>query len=375
MKIYAMNDSRSNKKAFSIVYVVLFLLILLAPLSFSDLQGGGQSLLENKRLEKRPPARSLLETPKEFIQKFEAWFSDNIGFREFLIALHRRIFLHVLPSHSTYGKTMTLIGRDGHHFSPGSAFVSTLPVYLGKRPWLPDERMEQLAAKLNRTKRFLERRGIRFIVMFCADKESVYPEFYPESVTLGSAPTALDKVNEYISQNTSVDFFCIKERLLKEKSNYLLYPKTHGAGDLWHYNETGAFFAYQELMKHVNAYFPSLTPFSLDDVNITYLPDGASRVRLKSGVSFKRIDEKEENDARVFENQNRDLPTLLLMRDSYSYPFDFYLPQHFSTTISRRHREAEHLEEYVYVYKPDIVIFEVAERGIAGFTTSFLSSE
>jgi hypothetical protein len=121
-------------------------------------------------------------------------------------------------------------------------------------------------------------------------------------------------------------------------------------------------------MKHINRYFPDLEPFSLEDIDIKYLINGSSNVTLKREKDYERIEARFFDDAIEFENKDSGLPTLLLFRDSYADFFPNYLPQHFGRTIFHPWGTLERLEEYVDVYKPDIVVFESAERAIPNFT-------
>jgi hypothetical protein len=218
----------------------------------------------------------------------------------------------------------------------------------------------------------LMERNISFIVMLCADKESIYPEYYPDFVIKGPEPTSLDVVVEYLSTHTNIDFFCIKERLLQEKENYLLFPKAGDRWELCHWNETGSFIAYLELMWHVNKYFPNLEPFTLEDADITYRINGSSNVTLKHEKKYEKIEARFFDDALDFENKDSGLPTLLFIRDSYADWFPDYLPQHFSRTMMHHWSTLEHLEEYIDLYKPDIVIFELAERVIPEFAETVI---
>jgi hypothetical protein len=81
-----------------------------------------------------------------------------------------------------------------------------------------------------------------------------------------------------------------------------------------------------------------------------------------------------ENTA--FENSNSDLPVILFLRDSYTFFFDVnsyrkfitqFIASHFSKSIFIHYQNIEHFEEYIAKYKPDIVVFESAERQLRYF--------
>lgn len=356
-------------KYFNAIFISVFMIMLLIPLAFIDLSGGAVSNQENRVLAARPSFAYALQHPGDFIRQFDSWFADNVGFRESFISLYNKL---VAQGQNAYldGTSIVLIGKDGHHFhSCGNHLIK---IYQGK-PWLSDSQLNNLSDSLNEINEYLDEKSIPFVVMVCTDKESIYPEYYPDFVIRGLEPTSLDKVVSHLETHTDVDLFCIKERLLQEKENYLLYPKNGDIYELLHYNETGSFFAYQELMKHIGTYFPALEPFQLEDMNIDYLVNGSSSVSLKKGFSFKQVDPSFFDDAVEFENSISNLPTFLILRDSYAGWFINYLPQHFGKTYFHHWNTIERLEEYIETYKPDIVVFETAERELPTFANSLIN--
>jgi len=167
--------------------------------------------------------------------------------------------------------------------------------------------------------------------------------------------------------------------LLAEKNNYLLYDKS---GDLTHYNEIGAFFAYRELMKHVNIRFPDIIPYDINDIDISYNEKGIPDISLKTKITFKEsplsfFDDVELSrpyswENKAFENYNPDLPVILFLRDSYAVYDDKkfisqFIASHFGRAIFIHYQNMEHFEEYIAKYKPDIVVFESAERQLRSF--------
>lgn len=268
-------------KVINTAFVFLFMAMLLTPMAFVNLSRDGVfSRQENRKLAARPEinAKNMFGNPVNFIKQLDVWFTDNIGFRKQFIKLYKKINMLDILGRYLDGPSLVLFGQQGHHFH--THYNQTLPIFQGKR-WLTDETSHKLSMSLNEIKKYLDKRGIIFIVLLCVDKESIYGEYYPKGVIRGSEPNSLDVLTQYLNEHTSVDLFNIREALLAEKENYLLFPKTGDIYELCHYNKTGSFFAYRELMKHINAYFPDLKPYSIDDVNIIYRKNGSSSVSLK----------------------------------------------------------------------------------------------
>jgi len=357
-------------------FVVLFMAMLTLPLIFIDLSSNRLSVQENRMLAERPRITEMKNHPGPFIRQFDAWFNDSTGFREQLLALYNVTKMNT-RSGVKYrnGQIVFLVGEHGHHYYAG-VNGNLIPRFQGEK-FLSDEQLANMANKLEEVKVYLDRKGIPFMVMFCTFKEAIYPEFYPKSIKRGPEPIPLDVITNYIKDHTSVDVFNIRQALLAEKNNYMLYPVSFG--DLLHYTEIGAFFAYRELMKHINKYFPDIVPYELNDINIDYVKDGIPTVSLKRKTAYKRLDPSFFDDVELnrpftwwenvaFENKDPGLPVVLFLRDSYAneYYFGKYIAQQFGKAIFIHYINMKHFEEYVDKYKPDLIVFETVNPDMFG---------
>lgn len=348
------------------------------PLVFVDLTPERISVAENRMLAERPELADIRNHPGKFIRQFEDWLKDSTGFREQIIKLYNFMDNNWINSFVRYksGQYVYLIGEKGHRYF-ADVDGKLIKKFQGK-PFFSDELLASMANKIEETKIFLDSKNIPMIVMFCTDKESIYPEFYPKSIKKGPDPIQLEIITDYIRDNTSVDVFNIRHILLKEKNNFLMYPVS-SSGDLTHYTEIAAFFAYYELMQHINIYFPQLVPYELSDIEISYDKKGIPHVSLKVEITSKKLDSSFFDDVelsrpfswhnQVYENIESGLPTLLVFRDSYinEDTGGKLLAQHFSKTIFIHYENIWKFEEYVTKYNPDIVVFESAERALDGF--------
>jgi hypothetical protein len=363
-------------------YIALFMLMLILPLVLVDLSTDRISIHENRMLTGRPSLTDIKNHPGSFIRQFDAWFKDSTGFREQLLSLYNIIDKNKLLNGVRYtdGQYTYLIGEQGHHYF-ADVNGRLIPKFQG-RQFLSNEQLQNMAVKLEEVKTYLDTKGIPLVVMLSADKESVYPEFYPKSITRGPEPIQLDTITDYLRDHTSVDIFNIRQALLTKKDDYLLYYKIDA---MWfttafaHYNEIGAFFAYRELMKHINIYFPNMIPYELDDIEITYDDKEIPYASLETGKSYKNLDPSFFDDVDLlrpftweniaFENMKPNLPVILFFCDSYAAEqyIGKYFAQQFGKAIFTHYINIGNIEESVDQYNPDIVIFESAERGLTGF--------
>jgi hypothetical protein len=360
-------------------FIVLFMAMLMLPLVFVDLSSDRVSVEENRMLAERPKLADIRNHPDTFVRGFDMWFKDSTGFREKLIKLYQMTdknkWLNAVIRY-TDGQYVYLIGEKGHHyFAGGGELISK---FQGKQ-FLSDEQLAKTANKLEEVKSYLDSKGIPFAVIFCTDKESIYPEYYPKSIKRGPEPIQLDVITSYLQKHTSVDVFNIRQALLAEKNNYLLYNNVFmGKYDITHYNQIGAFFAYRELMKHINIHFPEIIPYELNDIDISYDENGIPEVSLKNEKTYIKLDPSLIDDIditaftwgeQVYKNTQPDLPVILFFHDSYAaeHFIGKYFAQHFGKAIFIHYAYLEYFKEIITHYKPDIVVFESAERELGGF--------
>jgi hypothetical protein len=251
-------------------------------------------------------------------------------------------------------------------------------------PVFSSEQLQTFSHKLTSIQDYLNKRGLPLIVMFCTDKETIYPEYYSPAVKRGPEPIQLDFITSYLKNSTSVDVFNIKQSLLEQKDRYPLFPKGP-PGDLAHYNEIGAFFAYRELMRHINTYYPDVIPYSLDDIDIDCDENGVARVNLKENPAYTKYDHSffdnvttissEQWGNEAFESTARNSPTILILRDSYMGQADDtfilkYISRQFGKTIAIHSGNMNNLKQYIDAFNPDIILLEAAERSIPYFFAS-----
>jgi len=367
-----------KKKFFNVLFIVLFMLVLFVPLALVS-PGGTVSERENRFLAERPPIGDLFKDPKGYFEQFGNWFSDNMGFREQAITLYNRIESSGFQVQYMTGQVTYLVGQQGHHFFAGID-GEMIPKFQGA-PILSDDNLRQFANNLEGIRIYLESMGIPFIVMFNPDKESVYPEYFPRSVRRSPDPIPYETLVEYLRENTGIDILDVRPRLVYEKEFHPVFNRDN-SGDLAHYSELGAFFAYQELMWRINAYMPELEPFTLDDIDIIYDAD-IPLVSLKQ-VNFTPLEISFFDNVPLrrpflwenlaYKNNDDELPTILLMRGSSAGTLDYnffngYVPEHFGLSLFIYFFNMSHFTEYVDLYKPDIVVFQIVERMIGWFSS------
>jgi hypothetical protein len=366
---------------FNVFFIIVFVLLLALPLVFVDLEFDRISVTENRMLAPWPKPSDIKNNPGRFVRQFDEWFKDSTGFRERLVAIYKAVNENKWLNNNLIvdGNTFYLIGEEGHHYFAGYRGY-LIPIFQGKKKYINDDLLSRMAKKLEDVKIYLENKGIPLVVMFCAVKESIYPEFYPKLIKRGPEPIQLDVITKYLQENTSVDIFSNRQTLLAEKNKYMLFYVS--PGDL-HHNEIAAFFTYRELMKHINAYFPQIIPYEPGDIEINNITAGWPYpfVTLKSGFTYQRLNPSFFDDIdvtrsftgweyNVFYNMNSNLPTILVLGDSFAQENYIckYIAQQFGKTIFIHHRDIPKIQEYINLFQPDIVVLETNEHGLSFFS-------
>jgi hypothetical protein len=374
--------NRGKMRVINRCFIALFILMLFMPLVFVDLSLDRISAQENRGLARPPSLSDMKKHPRFFVHQFDAWFKDSTGFREQMLTLYNVLNKNKSLVGFRYieGQYTYLVGEDGHHYF-ADVDGKLIPKFQGKQ-FLSGEKLQTMTLKLQMVKTYLDQKGIPLIVMFCADKESIYPEFYPKTIKRGPEPIQLDAITGYLREHTSVEIFNIKQALLEKKNDYLLYYliDTMSFNSAFaHYNEIGAFFAYRELMKHINTHFPNIVPYELEDIKITYDKNEIPYVSLAMEKTYKNLGASFfdglslNNWTRIFdiafENRVQGLPVILFFRDSYADEqyIGKYFAQHFGKTIFIHYFNIGNIEKCIDLFNPDIVIFESAERGLQAF--------
>ena len=366
-------------KIINSLFLIAFLAMITLPLIRIDPNTGRTSMTENRMLTDPPVMSVLFSQPAKFVQQFEEWFSDSIGFREQLIGLQKKIEGLNNPVQYTDGSYIYLNGEQGHRY-----FAYTDGWMIGKfqgKELLSKEQLSTLADALNDVHQYLDKRGIPMIMLISLDKDSVYPEYYPKSIIRGAEPIQVDIITKYLQDYTDIDVYNIRERLTEEKEDYPSFNRAHG--DLTHYNDIGAFLEYLELMEHLNFHFSEMVPYTFDDVTIIYDEKEIPILSLKQDAPYVQLDASFFDNIEVerpfsweqmaFENEDKTLPTILFMRDSYTNGFIKYIAPHFGKTIAIHYSNMENFKEYVDLYKPDIIVFEAAERQLKGFASRMIN--
>ena len=211
-------------------------------------------------------------------------------------------------------------------------------------------------------------RGIKFYVVFAPNKETIYPQFLPDSVKPGAKSCRIDQVMQEL-RSTQMSVLDLRDPLRSEARTTQVYHRTDT-----HWNAIGALRASREILSLIKKDFPQLTLPSLGDYqkkvqpisgdlaaflpyderfveqSISLIPLAPHRAELEEGADRMIISSIPEST----------LPGALVFRDSFSDALIPFLSEHFSRTVYAHSFSVD--LDLVDKEKPDIVIFELAQR-------------
>lgn len=328
--------------------------------------------------------RSLAEWPvfslhsiSTYPARFDRYFNDHFGFRNALIHLNTAVRYHVFKSS---GSPKVLVGKEGWLFYNANQARdgASLSNHLGLLPTGYNEIFRGYKEELEQKRNYLASRGIRYVFVIAPDKWTVYPEYLPDGFANFDRSNNVDLLVDYLSANTNVEIIDLRKVLIDAKRpGQHLYYKTDT-----HWNELGAFFAYQAISKNIARHFPEIRPRSINDFYVSReatttslelgemlllknLPDTSYKLLPKKPYAYVDLTEgKNERDILKYQRVGINLPKALVFRDSFMGNVIPYLSDDFSQTtyLWSTWNPKTDIDSWLWQISPDIVIEERVER-------------
>lgn len=236
-------------RVYKITFIAIFLVILLTPLS--NINMAERSDTENRRLALVPQLWVENEFNKKFCNDAESWLKDRFWGRDALLFASRTYAAAV----ADVDNENVLVGKDGWLFYKGSNSIEN---YQNKNLFTA-EQLEIIKNNTIAKKELLAKKGISYYLLICPDKNRIYGEYYPESITKKGSQGRAEQLVEYLRAN-NVDVIYPLEEMLAEKERGTLYHRLDT-----HWNFHGSFVGYTALMKAIKQDYPSLNMLTDED--------------------------------------------------------------------------------------------------------------
>lgn len=360
------------KKILTFIFCAAFLAMIGLPLIFTNLKDGVISSAENRAL---APKASLTKEDgslnTSFTDDFETWFDDNVGFRAPLVVANARI---------QYSLFRNIAQSDGALGPEGEFNYITDQILASYQRFdLPDaEETGTIVSAYETVRKYLADQGIAYYYFQCRDKQTIYPEQFPDTVIQYGEKSRTDILMENLAAGSSVRVIDPKQALTDGKAQYQTYSRY---GNPAHWTHRGAYIGYLQLMDALNQDAGGrLRVLGENDYDLTLTDQGTDYfvgIHKKEMLeAFRILDPKAaehsenltlfQDDARshyyINESAGNDM-TVLILGDSYIYSYILDdLAESFRTTVFIMGEHTESLPELIEAYQPGIVISENAER-------------
>ena len=356
------------------IFAVAIALPLAANLAGRD---GADPAAENRELVPFPHVAPAWSAVATFAPQFGAWFDDHFGFRSTLVrwnAESRLFLLGVSP-------TPAVVKGEGGWFFYGDD--KSVEDYANAEPMTP-EALANWRLAILRASKWLRARGIAYVFTVAPDKHVVYGEEMPSSVSRVGDVSRTDQLLTALQDTgLAVD---LRHPLEEAKRRERIYQQTDT-----HWNDRGAFAAYQRIIAAVRSRVPT-TPPPWTRGNFEAAERRVPGMDLAGMMGLKRV--LEENDlvlvprrprrAKVVEPvgaaptaeegtliteiDDPSLPRAVVFRDSFVSRLVPFLSEHFSRAVYLWQNDFD--AAVVEREHPDVVIQEIVGRHLYSFIPS-----
>lgn len=360
------------------VLVAAFLVVIALPLG-ANLSGrdGGDPALENRILAPYPTLEPVWSSVAAFGTGLDLWFQDHFGFRSVFVRWYgvtRYFWLRVSPSPAV------IRGKDGWLFYAEDGGIEDFT----NDPLLDPGEIANWRETIVRARDWCRAHGIAYVFTILPDKHVLYPELFDDTVRQLTPVSRTDQVfTATYDTGVVVD---VRQPMLSAKSHERLYHVTDT-----HWNERGAFIAYQQIIEAVRAQVHAVPPARDRSMfnRTSRILDGRD---LATIIGLKR--QLHEEDLRLLPKQPRgykvlepaggyatggdgrivteipgsSLPRAVIFRDSFTSALAPFLSEHFSRAVYLW--QNDFVPEDVLEEHPDVVIQEIVGRHLHTFVPS-----
>lgn len=358
------------KKMESIIFITITAIMISLPALLTNTKPNQISEMDNRMLQEYPE-----DLTSEYPQEIEAYLEDRIGFRENMITLYQNLsdtIFHKLE-HPLY-----MYGKEGH-------IMTNWDLVTYQHLDVDQNYVTNLAACLKSLQDFCKDQKCEFLFFLCPNKETIYPEFFPDGYNVKNQPNRSDLLVDELTEK-EVSYIYPRELFMELKDKELLYNVKYDAG---HWNDRGCYYGNREIISFFNTRFPGMgllseEEFYTEEITEQYLINSYFEINEKvPAYTLKESMWTEKSDVfdhilltvptrehQYYKNMaNSAMPRVLIFCDSYFGDAAKFYANHSSELMLMHHRNMDNAEYYITLFQPDIVIVEVVERGLQEATS------
>jgi len=335
--------------------------------------------VENRMLAKMPEFNVSKLDP--FPGEYDKYYSDHFPFRSELVQEFNKFNYNNFRISPLPDKVV--IGQNGFLFM--SNFQ--METFQGRNLFTGDE-LKSVVKELIYRRDYCLSRGIKFYFVILPQKHTIYSEFIPSRFKPSSVHQTLRVQLEKQLKLKDFDFIDPTDSLIeKKKEKYPLYYKTDN-----HWNNLGAFYGAQVILKRINEDFPQVRIPKISDYLVSEINSAsgnlAQMLNLQNDLSEDKVilDPIEPTTAKtgekvpytptegfaytdeyemVFKNPEANELKALFIRESFANSQKEFYANAFGKTVLIWDRWQYALNESIIENeKPDIVVIQILESNL-----------
>lgn len=372
-------DTRTRALSDSALIATFLALLALVPIAaFTREPQKSDVEREFRRLAPLPVRPASTAQALEWPRAFEAWYRDHFGFRATLIRWHNVVKLE------GFGVSPTSEIVNGPEHWLFTTRDNAVGVYRGADP-LSQRELELWTAILEDRRAWCAERGIAYVFAIAPNKETIYPERWPARFDV-IGPTRREQLVEFVRARSDFPLLDLTDALLAAKSAFAPKDVYFPLGTHW--NDRGALYAADVLLRRTHELVPRVAPIELaafrfeptdfqDDswAGRLYMDDLLRHENVELAFEPRQFSRAYWNDIResrvvdvTTEHAETHLPRAVVFHDSMGEKLRPLLAERFSRATFRWVSNFD--TDLIEAEKPDVVIQVFVERALAAFSLS-----
>lgn len=362
-----MNNSKTEKIV-NFIFVLVFVGMIFLPFCFLDTTEVIDSSLENRRMTMWPGWH--------FNQEINAWYGhyveDRVAFRETAVRFYMDATYAVFGE---FSEDLHMYGKDGEVFPADDGYIRAY-----QHLATDEELIDSLVTYLDRTNQYLEKQGIPFVFLAGLDKKTVYGEEMPDYIHVDTTKESIMEMLARKLTEKQVPYVIPVQELRDAKQVERVYNQKY---DSAHWNARGAMIGLRLLNEKVREKDPDVPLLTEDvftasseektlefislpiteQVPVYMLKSEYGDSILADGSLLDVLPHVAGTGIQHYLNENAlSDKTILILQDSFLDGKQDFFAYRYQNVYMISRQNYESMQYYVETLKPDVVVFENAER-------------
>lgn len=362
-----MNNSKTEKMV-NFIFVLVFVGMIFLPFCLLDTTEIIDSSLENRRMTMWPGWH--------FNQEINAWYGhyveDRVAFRETAVRFYMDATYAVFGE---FSEDLHMYGKDGEVFPADDGYIRAY-----QHLATDEELIDSLVTYLDRTNQYLEKQGVPFVFLAGLDKKTVYGEEMPDYIHVDITKESIMEMLARKLTEKQVPYVIPVQELRDAKQVERVYNQKY---DSAHWNARGAMIGLRLLNEKVREMDPDVPLLTEDvftasseektlefislpiteQVPVYMLKSEYGDSILADGSLLDVLPHVAGTGIQHYLNENAlSDKTILILQDSFLDGKQDFFAYRYQNVYMISRQNYESMQYYVETLKPDVVVFENAER-------------